>query len=81
MQLGSDPSSPVVHKNQSPRDTSRQVVVTQIPPPLRSAVVQMGSSASNIDPGKDLLDLHGRVAIVTGAKYVVPSPLQISDVL
>ncbi|KAF8273736.1 hypothetical protein EI94DRAFT_1563657 [Lactarius quietus] len=27
----------------------------------------MGSSASNISPGKDLLDLHGRIAIVTGA--------------
>jgi hypothetical protein len=29
----------------------------------------MGSSGSIISPGKDLLDLHGRVAIVTGAKY------------
>ncbi|KAI9459151.1 NAD-P-binding protein [Lactarius psammicola] len=27
----------------------------------------MGSSTSNISPGKDLLDLHDRVAIVTGA--------------
>ena len=38
-------------------------------PPLCFAVVQMGSSGSIISPGKDLLDLHGRVAIVTGAKY------------
>jgi hypothetical protein len=30
----------------------------------------MGSATSNISPERDLLDLHGRVAIVTGAKYV-----------
>jgi hypothetical protein len=32
----------------------------------------MGSATSNISPERDLLDLHGRVAIVTGAKYVIP---------
>jgi len=30
----------------------------------------MGSTGSNISPERDLLDLHGRVAIVTGAKCV-----------
>ena len=32
----------------------------------------MGSATSNISPERDLLDLHGRVAIVTGAKCVIP---------
>jgi hypothetical protein len=32
----------------------------------------MGSATSSISPERDLLDLHGRVAIVTGAKYVIP---------
>jgi len=31
----------------------------------------MGSASSNISPERDLLDLHGRVAIVTGAKCVI----------
>jgi hypothetical protein len=31
----------------------------------------MGSGTSSISPERDLLDLHGRVAIVTGAKYVI----------
>ena len=31
----------------------------------------MGSAASNISPDRDLLDLHGHVAIVTGAKCVI----------
>jgi hypothetical protein len=30
----------------------------------------MSSTGSNISPERDLLDLHGRVAIVTGAKCV-----------
>src|ERR1700677_87256 len=61
-----------VHKTQSPQNTSWHVVVIQNPRLCAQAtVVQMGSSASNISPGKDLLDLHGRVAIVTGAKYVI----------
>jgi hypothetical protein len=32
----------------------------------------MGSATSTISPEQDLLDLHGRVAIVTGAKCVIP---------
>ena len=32
----------------------------------------MGSATSGISPERDLLDLHGRVAIVTGAKCVTP---------
>jgi hypothetical protein len=32
----------------------------------------MGGATSSISPERDLLDLHGRVAIVTGAKYVIP---------
>jgi hypothetical protein len=32
----------------------------------------MGSATSGISPERDLVDLHGRVAIVTGAKYVTP---------
>ena len=41
----------------------------QLPPSLVEA---MGSATSSISPERDLLDLHGRVAIVTGAKYVIP---------
>ena len=33
----------------------------------------MGSATSNISPERDLLDLRGRVAIVTGAKCVIPT--------
>jgi hypothetical protein len=32
----------------------------------------MGSATSSISPERDLRDLHGRVAIVTGAKYAIP---------
>ena len=32
----------------------------------------MGSATSSISPERDLVDLHGRVAIITGAKYVIP---------
>jgi hypothetical protein len=31
----------------------------------------MGGSASQVSPETDLLDLHGRVAVVTGAKCVI----------
>jgi hypothetical protein len=34
-------------------------------------IVTMGSAVSSISPERDLLDLHGRVAIVTGAKCVL----------
>ena len=39
---------------------------------LSPLVEAMGSATSSISPERDLLDLHGRVAIVTGAKYVIP---------
>jgi hypothetical protein len=48
-------------------DTGGTVVTTF--PPL---VEPMGSATSIISPDRDLLDLRGRVAIVTGAKYVMP---------
>lgn len=41
-------------------------------PTFPSLVEAMGSATSSISPERDLLNLHGRVAIVTGAKYVIP---------
>ena len=64
-----------VYKTQSPL---RCILVRSCDtdlPLLHSTVVQMGGSTLNISPGRDLLDLHGRVAIVTGAKYDI-SPSQ-----
>jgi hypothetical protein len=57
----------VIHKASNARHTGGTVLPTF--PPLVEA---MGSATSSISPERDLLDLHGRVAIVTGAKYVFP---------
>jgi hypothetical protein len=59
----------VIHKSSynNARHTGDTVFATS--PPLVEA---MGSATSSIFPERDLLDLHGRVAIVTGAKYVIP---------
>jgi hypothetical protein len=58
----------VVIRNASNARHTGGTVFTSFPP----LVEAMGGATSSISPERDLLDLHGRVAIVTGAKYAMP---------
>ena len=46
-------------------------VISRLPNPDSSTLITMGSSFSSFNADSDLLNLKGKVAIVTGAKYVL----------